>query len=112
MHVHSSGKRGTKVYNQDRYYITSLTDRKAQYYARGIRSHWHIENKLHWVKDVILNEDKSGIKSGLLAANLSLVKSAIIALIKINNYQSIKKALEMFANRPEKSYLLLENNHI
>jgi predicted transposase YbfD/YdcC len=43
-----------------RYYVSSL-NAGAQYIGRCIRSHWQIENKLHWILDVNFNEDKSQI---------------------------------------------------
>ena len=41
----------------DSYYISSLNINDAEQFATGIRGHWSIENRLHWVKDVIQHED-------------------------------------------------------
>ena len=43
------------------YAVTSLTAEQAQPgdLARYIRGHWHVENKLHWVRDVTMGEDLS-----------------------------------------------------
>jgi len=41
---------------------------------RYIRSHWHVENKLHWVMDVYYGEDASRSKSGYIAQNLAAIK--------------------------------------
>lgn len=112
IHVHSHGTRKGREYTEHHYYISSKTDKLANYFAKGIRSHWGIENRLHWVKDVILNEDHSGIRSGIIAGNLSLIKSALINLFRLNGYLSIKYAIEKFANKPEKSMMLLNISHI
>jgi predicted transposase YbfD/YdcC len=50
-----------KTINEVRYYISSLPS-DAQKVAKADRSHWEIENKLHWVLDVTWNEDKSSIR--------------------------------------------------
>lgn len=63
------------------YGITSLAKNKAS--SKKImelwRNHWHIENRLHWVRDVVLNEDKSTIRKGgspqIMAALRNLVVS-------------------------------------
>jgi predicted transposase YbfD/YdcC len=48
------------------YAITSLTHRRADpgRLATWIRSHWRIENRLHWVRDVTLGEDHSSLRTG------------------------------------------------
>jgi len=47
-----------KISTERRYYLSSLPldiDR----FARAVRSHWGIENKLHWILDVQMGEDQS-----------------------------------------------------
>ena len=46
--------------------------------AAKIRGHWLIENQVHWVKDVIFNEDKSKIRELQAARNLSLLYTIIM----------------------------------
>jgi predicted transposase YbfD/YdcC len=59
--VQRQGTRQGKPYTQCSYYITSLAT-TAQQFAAGIRGHWGIENRLHWVKDVIFREDDCPLK--------------------------------------------------
>ena len=54
--VERIGIRSGKQYLQTNYYISSLLS-KAVTFAEGIRQHWGIANRLHWVKDVIFGED-------------------------------------------------------
>lgn len=97
--VINMGIRGGNKYFEKHYYISSLNENKAEIFAKGIRSHWSIENNLHRVKDVIQNEDNSLIVDKRIAANLSLIKSITISIFRLNGYRSIKRALERFKNR-------------
>ena len=69
------------------------------FYARGIRAHWFIENKLHWVKDKIWNEDNSLVNGFSLARNMSMVRTFVFNIFKLNNEQSMTVAQEKYANR-------------
>ena len=105
--VNRYGYRQNKPYNKAHYYISSIKGEQAEYYAKGIRAHWGIENRLHWVKDVILHEDRNRIKTGSIAQNLSLIKSVIINVFRLNGQESIKKSIEKYANRPKAAMILL-----
>jgi len=67
-----------------RYYISSKAA-NAKYFHEAVRSHWGIENKLHWCMDVIFGEDKSKKQSEDSAQNFSLINK--IALNMIRNYK-------------------------
>ena len=54
------------------YYISSLPPTSTRI-AKVIRQHWHIENRLHWVKNVIFNEDESKQRAGKTPINLSII---------------------------------------
>lgn len=97
--VINTGKRNGLCYREEHYYISSLQTKSAELFATGIRKHWLIENQLHWVKDVIQNEDRSMIEHKGIATNLSLIKSIAISLFRVNGYSSVKMALEKFRNR-------------
>jgi predicted transposase YbfD/YdcC len=51
----------------------------------GIRNHWFIENKLHWVKDVVMFEDKSQNRNIITSAIMSILKSQVISLAYLNS---------------------------
>jgi predicted transposase YbfD/YdcC len=63
------------------YYISSL-EPDAALIAHSIRSHWSIENSLHWVLDVTFNEDHSRIRMGYGPENVALLRRLCINLIK------------------------------
>lgn len=64
-----------------RYYISSL-EADAQKQAQYIRGHWGIENSLHWVMDVVFNEDQSRIRSGYAAENVAIIRHTSLNLLK------------------------------
>jgi len=63
------------------YYITS-SDEPVVELAGGIRGHWGIENKVHWVLDVVFREDQSRVRAGHAAENLGWLRRVALALIK------------------------------
>lgn len=86
----SYGTKSKQTTHADRLYITDLASTDAQMYAKGIRAHWAIENKLHYVKDVFHNEDNNRIKAENGPLNCSTVSSWAISIHRKNGYQSIK----------------------
>jgi predicted transposase YbfD/YdcC len=64
-----------------RYYISSLKA-DAEYFQRAIRSHWGIENKLHWTLDVAFSEDASRKRIGNSAQNFSMITKIALNLLK------------------------------
>jgi len=74
---------------EDRYYITSLADDPKQLNT-VIRSHWGIENNLHWNLDVIFKEDGQLKRAGHSAQNFNLISK--IALAMIDNEKSTKNS--------------------
>jgi len=81
-----------EIQKETRYYISSLLT-TPESFLNIIRQHWGIENKLHWVLDVIFNEDLSTKQAGNAAENFSIITKIALNLLKNNNTQklSIKK---------------------
>lgn len=79
------------------YYISSRNG-NAFLYEEGVRSHWQIENSLHWVKDVTLKEDASKIKMGNAPQNISTIKNIGLNIFRQNNYKRIAEAIRLVAN--------------
>lgn len=72
-----------------RSYITSRL-LPAKDLAEAVRSHWGIENKLHWVLDVAFNEDRSRL-TGYGAHNMAIVRHFAINLVRtVTDKKSIK----------------------
>ena len=64
-----------------RYYISSLKN-DAPYFQSAIRSHWAIENKLHWTLDVGFSEDASRKRAGNASQNYSVLLKIALNLLK------------------------------
>lgn len=89
-----------------RYYLSSLRV-EVNRFARAVRSHWSIENQLHWVLDVNFKEDQSRARSGYAAENLATLRRWALNLIK-SDQQKKKRSLKgrMKAAGWDNQYLL------
>lgn len=70
-----------KVEQQTNYFITSLPN-DAQTILEAKRSHWGIENGLHWVLDVSFREDDSRVRQGNADQNLAILRHMALNLLK------------------------------
>jgi len=70
-----------KTSSETRYYISDLPG-DTEKLAGVARSHWGIENELHWVLDVIMNEDRSRARKDNAAANLATMRRVAINMAK------------------------------
>jgi predicted transposase YbfD/YdcC len=64
-----------------RYYLSSLK-LGVEAFARAVRGHWGVENKLHWVLDVCFGEDQSRARQGYAAENLATLRRLALNLLK------------------------------
>lgn len=64
-----------------RYYISSLRS-NAEQILQAVRKHWSIENKLHWVLDVALKEDRSRVRKDQAPENLAVLRHIALNLLK------------------------------
>jgi len=82
---------GDEVTRERHYYISSLPGRSAAEMSRKIRSHWGVENRLHWCLDVQMNEDACRIRQGHAAENFSRLRR--MALNQLKKDKTIKLGL-------------------
>jgi len=66
-----------------RYYLSSLPA-EATRLAPAIRSHWSIENRLHWCLDVAFADDQMRARTGHAAHNLAVLKRITLNLIRLD----------------------------
>ena len=64
-----------------RYYITSL-EANSKKILFAIRSHWAIENSLHWILDMTFREDESRIRKKNAPENMSIIRHVVLNLLQ------------------------------
>lgn len=69
-----------------RYYLLS-TPLSAARLAEVVRTHWHIENRLHWVLDVVMDEDCSRARKDHAPENLARLRRFALNLLRANHDQ-------------------------
>ncbi len=92
-------KRQQEFFHKQHFYLSDLKEPGALDFAQLIRGHWSIENNLHWVKDVILREDRATLSEANAAENLSTFKDFAINIFRNHGFTSLKYALISFANK-------------
>jgi len=92
---------------QESHYYLSSKDWSANQFAEAIRGHWLIENRLHWVKDVTLNEDNCIHRGGNAPANWAMVRQFLVSLARMIGTNTLPQALRLMANQIEKLSELL-----
>lgn len=88
--VSRSRKINGETSQEDKYYIASLIAH-AQLMLNRIRGHWGIENKVHWVLDVVFREDFSRVRVGNSAENFAVIRH--IALNLLRREKSCKRSI-------------------
>lgn len=84
------------------YSITSLGHRDAdpRLLAGWIRSHWTIENCLHWVRDVTEGEDHSSVRTGHGPQVMAALRNTAINIIRLRGETNIAASHRAFSYRP------------
>ena len=95
--VERFGRRGKLPFQETMYYLSSL-ERNAAEFAALIRHHWHVENRLHWPKDVVLKEDTTATCAGYAITGFAILRTMVVNLLRANGYASITEALDQIAH--------------
>ncbi len=85
-----------KVTHEVQFYLSSLPA-DAQNLGNAIRTHWGIENQVHWTLDVTFNEDHCRVRAGNSPRNLALLRR--MALNALNQEKSVKRSLRQKMKR-------------
>jgi predicted transposase YbfD/YdcC len=90
--IESTREKGEKIEKENRYYISSLDTTPAHMLA-AIRSHWAIENTLHWVLDMSFGDDQCRIRKDNAPANMAIIRHCALNMIQQTKTkrQSVKR---------------------
>jgi len=89
-----------KTSHERRYYISSRS-LSAKAFADAVRSHWGIENRVHWVLDVTFKEDLSRLRAGHGAHNMAVVRHFALNLVRqLKDKRSIKRRRKVASWNP------------
>lgn len=88
---------GKHTTTEQRYFISSLPA-DAKQIAEAIRSHWSVENSLHWILDVTLREDDSRVRKDHAPENMAMVRHIILNMLQ----NTKKKFKDMSIKRLQK----------
>ena len=107
--VEATTERDGKTTQERRYYLSSAKlDAKA--FAAAVRAHWGIENRLHWVLDVVFHDDLARLRSGHGPQNMARVKHMAIKLIRHpKDKHSLKNRRKLACLNPDYLENLIRN---
>ncbi len=80
--VESERTAGEKTSVERRVFIGSLPGDNAKLWAHAVRTHWTVENGLHWVLDMAFREDESRVRKDNSPQNLAIIRHIALNLLK------------------------------
>jgi predicted transposase YbfD/YdcC len=104
--VERTGIRERKPFEEKVFYISSVTETAAEFAPR-IQAHWHVENRLHWVKDVVLKEDESPL-CGYALINFGILRTIAMNVFRKEGFPSITKGIRFLAHDVHRLFSFLQ----
>lgn len=97
-----TNKRTAETRQEVVYGITSLGPGRASaaQLLRLWREHWHVENRLHWVRDVTFDEDRSPVRAGHSPQVMAALRNVAISVLRLCGAENIAAACRRYAARP------------
>jgi predicted transposase YbfD/YdcC len=95
--VESCTERAGKIETERRYYLASAKLDPGTF-AAAVRAHWGLENRLHWVLDVVFHDDLARLRTGFGPQNMAVVKHMAINLVRSANDRHSHKVRRKKAN--------------
>jgi predicted transposase YbfD/YdcC len=103
---------GTKKWSRETVYaVTSLTAVQASPAALAviIRGHWMIEDRLHWVRDMDYDEDRSQVRTASGPRVMATLRNLAITILRLAGHASIAAALRYHVRRPDRPLQTIMN---
>ncbi|WP_232329363.1 ISAs1 family transposase [Nocardia violaceofusca] len=93
------------------YAITSLSAAEAtpRQLAAWLQGHWHIENRVHCVRDVTFDEDRSRVRTGASPQVMATLRNTAIGLLRIQGHHNIAGGLRYHSYQHERPLKLLKS---
>ncbi|MGE5697860.1 MAG: hypothetical protein ACM4D3_22245 [Candidatus Sericytochromatia bacterium] len=100
---------GNPLRTETAYGIASLTSHQANPadVAALVRGQWEIENRVHYVRDVTFDEDRSQVRTGSAPQVMATMRNIAISLLRLAGWQNIRQATEKLSRRPAQILALL-----
>ena len=95
-----------KIEQETRYYISSIQHQDAKLFGQSVRSHWEVENRLHWVLDVTFNEDNSRIRSDNAPQNFAVIRHIAVNLLNQEKSRKLSLNNKRYLASMDDDYLL------
>ena len=91
------------------YGVTSLRPQQADARQIGdlVRGHWEIETRLHWVRDVTFDEDRSQVRTGSGPRALASLRNFAISCLRVAGFANIAQGLRHLGRHWESPLTLL-----
>jgi predicted transposase YbfD/YdcC len=101
--------KGQNPRHEVKFCITSRDAQKAtpEELLQIARSHWGIENSLHWVRDVTCDEDRSQIRTKSAPRVMATLRNLAVALLRLADHSNIAKAFRFYAVKPHMTLQLI-----
>lgn len=91
--------------------VTSLSpdQASAEQLLRIARNHWHIENRLHWVREMSLGEDACRVRTGEAPEILAAIRNAVLRVLRSSGVTEIAATLRLHAAKPLEAIRLVRD---
>jgi predicted transposase YbfD/YdcC len=105
--IERTGIRNRKPFEEKVFYVSSLTENATEF-AQRIRAHWHVENRLHWVKDVVLKEDESLLCGGYALINFGILRTIAMNVFRKQGFPSVTNGIRLLAHDVDRLFSFLQ----
>jgi len=99
--VTTKGKKSLEVI----YLITTATHQDAPpaVLASCVQCHWGVENRLHWIRDVTYDEDRSHVRTGTTPQVMASLRNTAITILRLSGWDNLAAALRHHARQPDQA---------